>query len=84
MPSAPSKRHLNSSIDCFENCQQMKVEAGNKRKINKNRNRGLACDFCDTKFEYSWLPGAATIENRKSRRPDPDLVSHLFVFFSAI
>lgn len=25
-------------------------------------------------FEYSWLPSAATIENRKIRRPDPDLV----------
>src|SRR5437667_3000549 len=25
-------------------------------------------------FEYSWLPGAATIESRKNRRPDADLV----------
>ena len=25
-------------------------------------------------FEYSWLPSAATIENRKGRRPDAHLV----------
>ncbi len=26
-------------------------------------------------FEYSWLPSAATIENRTNRRPDP--ISHI-------